>query len=258
MATRMERYYESTETKERTKKNRDLYKEIYEETKYTNIEGIKTIEKDNEIDISQIKELLTSRSDYQKNRDYYQIIKPQKEEPELPKEEMKVEERNYDIREILNKAKIEKPVEEDHSLSNTQYDILKGINIKQEVNKNEYIEPTSELKDLISTITSTSVLNKMGDNELSLGILDDLKPSGNTEVIPPTVNEILKDSINEEPKEEMDKSFFTSSLNFKENDFEQLKDMNKNIKKNNGLMTVLIIIISLLIVAGIVYIILKF
>ena len=59
MKSRMERYYEiDHDTNRRTRKNADLYQKIYENDEYSNIEGIATTLKPNEIDISKIKEML--------------------------------------------------------------------------------------------------------------------------------------------------------------------------------------------------------
>ena len=50
MNSRMERYYKDSNT--RSKRNKNLYGDIYSEAKYTNIEGIASIDNANEIDIT--------------------------------------------------------------------------------------------------------------------------------------------------------------------------------------------------------------
>ena len=250
MASRMERYYKTdSNDSKRSERNAVLYREIYDEAQYSNIEGIATIEKTNEIDIRQIKELL-------KNRDIKNVKEPYISKTPIVTKNMEVDEiKNYDIKEILTKAKVENTDENKYrSLGNTQYDILKNLSLKENFDRKDY-EPEEELKELIHTITSTSVLKKMNDDELSLGILSDLMPDDENSETTKGISKILKSNDLEEKHDEMDKSFFTTSLNFKDNDFEELKDMNTNIKKNNVLMKLLITILVLVIIAGIVFLI---
>lgn len=244
MASRMDRYYDSN-SKRRSIRNSELYKTIYENNEYSNIEAVADIEKTNEIDITRIKEMLKNREDYRKNKKYSQVInKPvetiQEQEPEIIKED----EKSYDIRDVLDKAKEEKKeTDKYHSLSNFDYDALKSINLKENVDIKK--EESDELHNLIDNITNTSALNKIGDNDLSLDLLSDLK-DGNTSSFDKEKIEKIKD-------DSMDKSFFTSSYTFKENDFEDLININKEVKKNNKLIKILIgiIVIIILLVIGI-------
>lgn len=155
----MERYYEvDSDTSKRTKKNADLYQKIYENDEYSNIEGIATTLKPNEIDISKIKEMLKNRDEKtRKEKDLKDLMKRPvpREMPEQATFEQ--DEKNYDIRDILNKAKSERKDEDSHhKLNHTSYDIFE--NVKKEVPKEEDAE---ELKELINTITNTSMLNKL-------------------------------------------------------------------------------------------------
>ena len=71
----MERYYKNDYTaNKRTSRNHDLYKSIYEDQTYTNIEGIANIDRSNEVDIAKIKDLLKSREDYQSGRELKRFI----------------------------------------------------------------------------------------------------------------------------------------------------------------------------------------
>ena len=45
MPSRMERYYNPPEKKSRASKNKELYRTIYDEVEYSNVEGISVIEK---------------------------------------------------------------------------------------------------------------------------------------------------------------------------------------------------------------------
>ncbi len=262
MASRMERYYHDNETEgRRSRKNKDLYRTIYDGPAYTNIEGIATMEKTNEIDISKIKEMLKSREDYKKQKEYrklmYKELEPKKEPlPEVVEEEPE-QSRNYDIRDILTKAKEENPEEiksEHHSLNNTQYNILKNLKMQEKVHKEDYVdEEDPDIKKLINTITNTSMLNKMGDKELSLDLLDDLRSDTITSVSTlPSIHELM-DVEDKEPTGEMelDKSFFTSAYSFGDDDFEVDEYGNLKPKKKHIFLKVLIVLTLILILAGV-------
>lgn len=249
MPSRMDRYYNNNQNTQnsRARRNSSLYEDIYDGVEYSNVEGIATIEKKNEIDLDKIRELLKEHDEAQVNNRPVirrQIERVSYEEPE--------EEKNYDIMDVLNKAKDD--IIEDNksrSLKNTQYNILKNINIKEQAETNE-----ESLKELINTITNASVLNKLEDKDLSLNLLEDLKSTDNTMIGARGSNEIFKYEEQKDNKEEenIDKSFFTSSLNFGEKDFEQLNDIKHSLKKNNILISILVFIFLVLIITGVLFI----
>ena len=237
MSSRMERYYNSDSVrKKRSQKNQDLYRTIYEEGQYTNIEGIASIEKNNEIDITKVQKMLKNREEYKRQKEYRTVVhreeRPKKEE--IDNEFLLDDnEKNYDIRDVLNKVKEEKPEEDDRylRLNNDNYDLLKELKSKKENVKNQ----DEELKEMIDTITNTSLLNKMGDQELSYGLLDDLEDDDtDTDIVEPT-------------EEQMDNSFFTASMKIKKEDFadeyEKVKDKRVKLKKEIFIIVFLIILI---------------
>lgn len=250
MASRMEKYHSGTsQSGLRSVRNEGLYKNIYENTEYSNIEGIATMDKTNEISIEQIRDLLKERESIKKRNN---MVK--KEIPKIYSEP--AQERNYDIRDVLVKAK-DNHVEDDanRSLRNTQYNILKGINIsKDNVYNDEEIE---------RTLVNTGVLKGFDDKELSLDMLSDLKSTGNT-VVNKTNSALLlkevqeaKDKYQVKDDDGLDRSFYTSSLNFKEDDFEQLKDLQDSIESNNKLLKVLFFLFVLIVLGVIGFIVYK-
>lgn len=261
MPTRMERYYRSNpEMNRRTSRNEDLYKQIYESAEYSNIEGVTSIGSTNEIDITKLKEMLKNRENYQKEKEYRNIMKIEKpiEIPVIEEEE----ERTYDIRDILNKAKNERTEDDnkDRSLKNTQYNILKNLNLKEGKQTYPDLEKENqELKALINTITSTSMLNQLNDKELSLDLFDDLKSSDHTMTenysMKSLLEEAKKTADNEEEKTEIDQSFFTSSLGITEKDFQEYEDFkaDKDKKRKNILFRIFIILILLCAIGGIIF-----
>lgn len=252
MASRMDKYYSrNTVVSKRSKRNEQLYREIYENANYSNIEAVATIDKGNEIDINKVKEMLRSKEEIPKERKITPI------HTSVATIEEKPQEKNYDIRDILNKAKEQKKqTDKYHALNDTDYDVFKDLRDKRrkEIEK----EGTTEqnLRKLIDTITSTSELNKLEDSELSLDLLDDLKSSGNTVVTTKdSVKAIIEAAKKEEKKEvkpEMDHSFYTAGLNFKEEDFEELANINTNLKKNNNLIKILIISIVVILAVAVI------
>lgn len=270
MASRMDRYYKTnSETRRRSHRNESLYDTIYDDsTEYSNVEGIARIEHTNEIDIRRIREMLKEEEAKKKRNQNRPVFKRPVEFPVMEDLDDDKEDRNYDIRDILVKAKKEKKDEEQdqyRDLKNTQYNILKKIKLDDSIQREHY-EPVKEesdsLKELIHTITTNSMLNELGDKELSLGLLDDLK-SDHTNTATLNKNSIRK--ILEEEKEkqkeknddeddmrELDKSFFTSSINFSDEDFDELKELSTTYRRNNILIKVLIAVIVIAIIIMIV------
>ncbi len=245
MNSRMERYYKNKTTNLRSQRNRDLYSDIYSNSKYTNIEGIASIDNANEIDITKIKEMLKNRENYQKERQYRKITgQPEVQEKNVIKRRIvpDTEERNYDIRDVLNKAKENKrPDDKERALKNTQYDILKNLDLKRETEKKEKTEE-EELKELINTITNTSMLNKMDDVDLATALLNTLATDDTKVGELNNVKELIDDNKVRMQNTTMDDSFFTSSLNLSKKDFENGE------KKALGLASKIIIAILILII----------
>lgn len=246
MPSRMEKYYNNNQNRvSRTARNTELYSNLYDVKEYTNVEGIATIEKKNEIDLSKIQELLKAHEEIK--QDCKPVVKRSIKKIE---EQEELEEKNYDIMDVLNKAKNEyNDDNKNRSLKNTQYNILKNINVKE-------VENEDSLKDLIHTITNASVLNKLGDKDLSLDLLEELKSDNNTIVGARGSNESFKNEIEKKKSEldDIDKSFYTSNLGFDEKDFEQLSDIKSSLKKNNILITILVFFFLVVVFTGILFV----
>lgn len=237
MESRMERYQENhLKDSRRTTNNQNLYKTIYEMSEYSNVEGVATIPTTNEVDIRKVQELLKSREDYQKAKKVGKVVFPKEEESK--KEE---EDRNYDIRDILNKAKDERTEADNkyHNLKNTQYNILKNINIGEALKKEDYLDPSEDnLKELIQTITNTSMLNKLDNDELSRNMFADLTQDQPEE-------QDTKETKELEQTNTMDQSFYTSSFNFSKNDFEDIQNVKKKTESNSKMIKVILGIVLL-------------
>lgn len=263
MASRMDRYYKSElVTSGRSTKNKSLYKQIEDLDNYTNIEGVATIEKSNEIDISKVKEMLKNREDYKKQRHLRTFLEEEKEIVAPKVEEKKEEPKNYDINDILSKIKEKSSISKDkyRSLGEEQFNVLKSLNQKgkdYDIEKEE-----AELKELINTITANKSLNDLANTD-DVGLLDELKSNtmvGDASSIKKIIDEekdrTFKNDLDENTME-MDKSFYTSSFGFTQSDFEELKNINHKLKKGNKFIIILLVAILLVVIAGVLFIILK-
>ena len=171
MNARMEKYTEETGTKQRTKKNEQLYSEVQN----MNIDYI-NIDVDNAVELSPSDNYKSSREDYQKQRELNKIL-PRKEstiyddiEPEVAKEN-----RVYDINEILKQAR--ESLEEDKSdkkrLINTEYNILTKLDVDSLESDSMKKE---DLKSLINDIYSKEkpLDKKSVDKSIDEPLLGDL------------------------------------------------------------------------------------
>ena len=247
MPSRMERYYNPPEKKSRASKNKELYRTIYDEVEYSNVEGISVIEKNEKIDINKIRELINGTKEVSKP-------KPIKEEPVLPVIEDEEEEKSYDIRDVLDKAKSERQ-EKTSRFANTQYNILKGISLDKEVRTSL---SEDDLKNMIETISNNS------KNRYTTDLLDDLKSIHDPNLARKVEEKVEDMSENDDIQStkliqsNIDKSFFTSSLEFSSDDFDDFKEMKETIKKNNVLTKVLLFILLVIIIMGVLFLIYHF
>lgn len=274
MPSRMERYYEAREGEpSRTKKNKELYEQISNETEfdnkeymakeYTNVEGFAKTPNEGSVDIQKIRDMINNREDKNKPN-----IKELYEQIEKPVEEEVVEEnKNYDINDVLNKAKDERPVQDEendfHSLKNVELNILKNLELNKktldEPAEKENDETKEDISQLFKTITSTSMLNKMADKDVALDLLGDLKSNGTTMIgSSQSIKAVLEESNKKEQEEApMDKSFYTSTLKFNKLKKLYLDDDNEETGKDGLIFKVIITVLSLIALAIVVFIIFK-
>lgn len=246
MASRMDRYSKTEIATARSDRNKSLYKQIEDMDSYTNIAGIATIEKKNSIDLEKVKELLRSREEKKEIKE--EKVTDIKEEVE--------EVRNYDINELLSKVK-DKEVQEDkcRRLSSKQQKLLRELNERNKRNRAQKEIDIEELNELVKTISDIELTT---DND-DVGLLDDLKSDtmvGDASSIKKIIEE-EKEFTKEFDESQLDKSFYTSSFGFTQRDFEELRDMNHKIKKDNKFIITLLFILIGLIVLGAVFFVIK-
>ena len=257
MVSRMEKYYKNnSEVKQRSQKNKELYHNIYDYAEYSNIEGIATIDKNNEVDITKIKNTIRNRENYKREKQYRQITKPKEElqEVSVSNDFVEKDQKSYDIRDILTKAKDNTNIDNSYrSLDNTNYNILKNLKLN---NKNNKDFEDDELKELINTITSTSMLNQMNDKELGLNMFN-LEETDEKLESSKSIQQLLEQAKKYEENKnvknpEIDNSFYTSSLNFTKDDFEEAGEIVKTKKSKKIIKKILIFLGLLIVTAGII------
>lgn len=237
MPSRMEKYYQTdTEVVRRTKKNRSLYDEIHNNLNYENVRPATNV---NEITSERLNEILKSEK-----KQEYRTNQNRVYETEASNYITNDEDKNYDIKEALQKAKSDNGTKKDyHKLNVDQINLLKKI----ESYKASKQEQDENLNELLNTIASTKLLSNLNDRDLSLDLLGDLKSNnddtivGGIDSINKVMHEIPKVSMPENEKNEIDKSFYTSSLSFSDEDFDDIKEIKNKIKKNNALIKALTI-----------------
>ena len=239
MSSRMERYRNKTVKSSRSSRNKSLYNSIYSyDDKYSNIEGVASIDKENEIDISKVKRMLEDRENTNRRRLRSSSYENTDEYPVLKNRYKEDTNRNYDIVDVLKEAKEKKePDNKERVLNNTNYDILKKLNLKSSNSDDENRE--EDLKDLIETISNTSLLNKNSE-ETSTDMFSDLMDDDTKVGDVKDFTEFT--SMNSKT---MDDSFFTGGVGLKKADF-----IEGGTKKGSFVKTLFLTIIILAIIAG--------
>ena len=230
MASRMEKYYHNDKIPSRTKKNASLYDELYDNVKYSNVEGIANIASSNEIDIRKIKKLISEKENDRLDTAFVRkTVVCNNDNDEV------LEEKNYDLKVVLDDAKKSRPKEEKERYVQN----FKNSNFLEKLNELN----ASDVK--MDDLTNIATLSSLGDNELSLDLLDSLKSNDNT-----FIGNLDERTKKEEETEEIDSSFYTAGMHFSKDDFEELDGINKNIKKNNIWITILVFIILVIVITG--------
>jgi len=247
MPSRMEKYYQTDNTvNRRTNKNKNLYNEIHNNFDYDSIKPVSNV---NEISPTKLNEMLKNENKSETKK--YQVNNQVST--------IENSDSNYDINEALEKAKSGNVVKNDyHKIKEEQLNLLKKI----ESYKASKQEQDENLNDLLNTIASTKLLKDLNDRDLSLGLLNDLKSNNENTVVGgiDSINKVMHDIPKFKPedseKNEIDKSFYTSSMNFSADDFDEITEIKNKLKKNNYLIRVMIagIILIVLIVIVLIFI----
>ena len=277
MTSRMDRYQDTKEkprVTSRREKNQNLYQDFYNKTRFTEV---KELDERPVIDLSQLEMNKKTRENYHKLKEFEDLIvrEPQKKKDDLSVFFQEDENKVYDINSILLEAKKNREeideLEKKRRLRNTEYNILANLKpneveeYKQKImgKKQEVEEETDSLQELINTITSKSMrkdIDKLQSSDDNNELLSDLLPKDQNEtIITESISkEILareqektKTMSLEQPKEdEIDRSFYTKSMDLSDKDFE-MDDEFVEKEKNGSVIVFFKILIAIILVVGI-------
>ncbi|MDD2504891.1 MAG: hypothetical protein PHF21_01295 [Bacilli bacterium] len=243
MSSRMDKYgIEKPELRSRTEINAELYQnnEVSDYNKVDLNSNISILKADaKNIDINLIKEMLDKK--YSENIPKRKSIAISVDEDEVYKE--KINTKEYDINEILAKAKTKQNTDYNKErlkkLRDTNYEILKNLDLelKNADAENKKVNDEHELMSLINTITKKELLNQKQASKEAEDLLNLSDES-----------EIEKTLIE---NKSLENSFYTGNLVVNDKDFEDFKEIQKDIKSNSVLIKILIVlfIIILLVVS---------
>jgi len=272
MERRQDKYKdETTEAPKlsRVKKNQSLYNEINNKIGY---EEITTFNSGTEIDLSTLNAEKPRREEYQKIKEYKSIIDAddEKEVKHIYRTENKP--KTFDINEALDEAKRNRKeddeLEKKRKLSGDE-SVLSSLNRKYLHSKDFDEQDSDELKDLINTITSKTLVDDVKDEE-EKELLSDLLATtidikleqelSNEEINKlygeNTLNKVeLTDEFDETldtdtiDTEQLENSFFTHSVELKKDDLvdddkkEEKEDDEDEEDDDSGIGKIIIIVV---------------
>lgn len=269
MKSRMEKYYDESNQyiQKRTSKNSDLYREITntELTDFNLASNAKVIgeNESDSVNVDRLKEILEKNYQGVSKRSQVKLA------PEIEEEDLELEKtKEYDINTILEKARESKEVDYEKErlkkLRDTQYDILKQLDINDEEERESKAADSKtkeELLSLINTITENELQKTKLDLD-PLDILSDLKGDENTVVMGAKEFteelQVEEEKQKKESKNKADDSFYTNSLAFTQSDFDDFNDLKDEVAANKIVVRILIILVVIAIIVGTVFFINKF
>ena len=240
--TRMDKYTETPILKSRAIKNKDLYEKIDKINigNYDVNNNATILQEDiNSIDVNRVKDMLDKR--YRDQYDKRSLERLDDVEKEI--DDKNVDTKEYDINRILEKAKENQNVDYEEErlkkIHNTQYDILKNLNIN---NQDEVMEDSEEnIVNLINTITELEMKNKEKEGSTTaLDLLSDLSDN-DTKTIYKTM-ELDKDEISTKSIEKLDEEDLAI-----EEKYEDFKELERDLKSNNIAIKVVSVVFILII-----------
>ena len=262
MKSRMEKYYDENNQyiQKRTSKNSNLYREITNtELKDFNLASNAKVIGENESDsvnVDRLKEILEKNYQGVSKRSQVKLV------PEIEEEELELEKtKEYDINTILEKAREAKEVDYEKErlkkLRDTQYDILKQLDINDEDEEKEGKAVGSKTKEELLNLINTITENELQKTKLDLDpldILSDLKGDENTVVMgAKEFNEDLQleeEKQEKEQKNKADESFYSNSLTFSQSDFDDFNDLKDEVAANKIVIKILIVLVVIALIVG--------
>ena len=273
MEKRSDRYSEEKKSISRVNKNKILYDDM-------NNKGgtyeIPTYESSNEIDLSKLDMNNLNREDFQKVKDYKELIDDDKDDSVSQKVEVK-KEKSYDINKILEEAKKNREKDELEGKRNISEEgsILNNLNKKYLYQKGFTEEDNEELKELIDTITSKTMVDDIKDEEekelLSELLATTIDIKLEQELSETQIDNFVEEKIAKEKEMVDTNSFYSKSLELTAGDLltedeekeeieedETVKENEEEVDEGGGSAKIVFIsLILLIIISVVVYFVLK-
>ena len=253
MDSRMEKYsskQNTSETTSRASRNRKLYDDLYLDTSYTNAV---VLDDSKEIDINKIKELIQKENNIEEKKnvrptlDFYNDLKGLNEE---------VEEKVYDINEVLKEAKSKRDIlEEANEKRKTNSKYESHLDIEAELAKtrkvyDKLLQEETELLDIMNTLSSTSAINKKDAYKDLTTEANKLK-TGTVEVqkLETAKQEEVEDNNNDTTE------YNTNTFMFDKRDFVTEESLREHLSGTNKFIKVLVFLLIIAIILAAYYII---
>lgn len=214
MPTRMDRYREEIEKKtySRSDRNKELYENLGNNTRYTNITDVTNA---NAIDLTQATKNTNTREGYHQIKEYKKIEPVPKVKKDLEDFNFLYQNREnriYDVNRVLEEARKNRgqdEKEEKRKLKNNSYNIITSLD-REELEKyrqerlNRIRTPEEEeLRELIDTITSKTLAGEI-DKATSVDLLSDLMATNILDKVAPPIPDIKDSEESEEDEEKTD------------------------------------------------------
>jgi len=254
-----------SEKSSRVQKNHHLYDELNHKIGY---EEIPTIEND-QIDLSSFDFQNPSRSDYQKIKDYKELLSEKSVSFEK-KEETETKPKNFDINVVLEEAKKNRKtvdaLEEKRNLKDEEYSVLSNLNKKYLHKKDFTEEDDGELKELIHTITSKTLAGDIKDAEekellsdlLATTIDIQLENELSTSEIQKLYEDAKDSSDDSEDTTQYENSFYTKSMELSREDLlEEESEEGEEEESHSTWKVVLLTFLLLAVLTVVIYFLLK-
>ena len=249
-SSRVNRYEGTKTVGTRTNRNKNLYDDLNNFERYTNFTDVSKIEA---VPLETLRENANKREGYRYLKDY-DLVEKKKERKELDDFNylFRNTKSNYNLKETLEEARETREkdeLERKRKLRNEKYNILESseeeLNEFKEEQKRKHkpIENEEELEELINTITSKEIREEL-DKERKNSLLSDLMATSNLEEV---VEPIKEEEISKPLKEDIDKSFYTKSMDLKSDDF---FDDDEN-KKEPVIFNILRVVLSLILIVAV-------
>lgn len=273
MEKRSDRYSEEKKSISRVNKNKILYDDMNNKS---GTYEIPTYESSNEIDLSKLDMNNLNREDFQKVKDYRELIDDDKEDNVSQKIEVK-KEKSYDINKILEEAKKNREKDELEGKRNISEEgsILNNLNKKYLYQKGFTEEDNEELKELIDTITSKTMVDDIKDEEekelLSELLATTIDIKLEQELSETQIDNFVEEKIAKEKEMVDTNSFYSKSLELTAGDLltedeekteieedETEKENEEDVDEGGGSAKIVFIsLILLIIISVVVYFVLK-